>query len=139
MALQEISFLAATNVAGKNAKLLQKVFFAAKKLLLHVAGISAVAKSFARTINVAAITSVLQQQLMSLTKLVFLATINVVGITSDFLQQHLLSLSLLMFFATTIIVAGKKCVFCNEKNCFSRTINVAAITSVFRSEIVIFC
>ncbi|KAK2362989.1 hypothetical protein QL285_088008 [Trifolium repens] len=91
--LQEISFLAATNVAGKNAKVLQKVFFAAKKLLLHVAGISAVAKSFARTINVAAITSVLQQQLMSLTKLVFLATINVAGITSDFLQQQLLSLS----------------------------------------------
>ena len=56
--LQEISFFAATNVAAKNAKLLQKVFFAAKKLLLHVAGISAVAKSFARTINVAAITSV---------------------------------------------------------------------------------
>jgi hypothetical protein len=60
-------FLAATNIAAKNTKLLQKVFFAAKKLLLHVAGISAVAKSFARTINVAAITSVLQQQLMSLT------------------------------------------------------------------------
>ncbi|KAK2417377.1 hypothetical protein QL285_039683 [Trifolium repens] len=92
-ALQEMSFLAATNVAGKNAKLLQKVFFAAKKLLLHVAGISAVAKSFARTINVAAITGVLQQQLMSLAKLVFLATINVAGITSDFLQQQLLSLS----------------------------------------------
>ncbi|KAK2408798.1 hypothetical protein QL285_044280 [Trifolium repens] len=133
-----MSFLAATNVAGKNAKLLQKVFFAAKKMLLHVAAISAVAKSFARTINVAAITGVLQQQLMSLTKQVFLATINVAGITSGFLQQHLLSLSLLMFFATTIIVAGKKCVFRNEKNCFSRTINVAAITSVFRSEIVIF-
>ncbi|KAK2360226.1 hypothetical protein QL285_085514 [Trifolium repens] len=66
-ALQEMSFFAATNVAAKNAKLLQKVFFAAKKLLLHVAGISVVAKSFARTINVAAITSVLQQQLMSLT------------------------------------------------------------------------
>jgi hypothetical protein len=65
-ALQEISFLAATNVDAKNAKLLQKVFFAAKKLLLHVAAISAVAKSFARTINVAAITSILQQQLMSL-------------------------------------------------------------------------
>jgi hypothetical protein len=65
--LQEISFLAATNVAAKNAKLLQKVFFAAKKMLLHVAAISVVAKSFARTINVAAITSVLQQQLMSLT------------------------------------------------------------------------
>ncbi|KAK2404128.1 hypothetical protein QL285_053503 [Trifolium repens] len=65
--LQEISIFAATNVAAKNAKLLQKVFFAAKKLLLHVAGISVVAKSFARTINVAAITSVLQQQLMSLT------------------------------------------------------------------------
>jgi hypothetical protein len=36
--LQEISFLAATNVAAKNAKLLQKLFFEAKKLLLHVAG-----------------------------------------------------------------------------------------------------
>jgi uncharacterized membrane protein YjdF len=66
---------------------------------------------------------------MSLTKLVFLATINVAGITSDFLQQNLLSLSLLMFFAITIIVAGKKCVFCDEKNCFSRIINVAAITN----------
>jgi hypothetical protein len=42
------------------------VFFAAKKLLLHVAAISAVAKRFAKTINVAAITSVLQQQLISL-------------------------------------------------------------------------
>jgi hypothetical protein len=104
--LQEMSFLAATNVAGKNTKLLQKVCFAAKKMLLHVA----------------AITGVLQQQLMSLTKLVFLATINVAGITSDFLQQHLLSLSLLMFFATPIIFAGKKCVFRNEKNYFSRTI-----------------
>ncbi|KAK2356029.1 hypothetical protein QL285_093389 [Trifolium repens] len=58
LSLQEISFLAATNVVAKNAKLLQKVFFAAKKLLLHVAGISAVAKSFARTINVAVFTSV---------------------------------------------------------------------------------
>ncbi|KAK2445337.1 hypothetical protein QL285_016280 [Trifolium repens] len=134
-----MSFLAATNVAGKNAKLLQKVFFAAKTMLLHVAAISAVAKSFARTINVAVITGVLQQHLMSLTKIVFLATINVAGITSGFLQQHLLSLSLLMFFATTIIVAGKKCVFRNEKNSFSRTINVAAITSVFHSQIVIFC
>jgi hypothetical protein len=45
--LQEISFLTATNVTAKNTKLLQKVFLAAKKLLLHVAGISAVAKSFA--------------------------------------------------------------------------------------------
>jgi hypothetical protein len=61
--LQEISFLAAT---AKNAKLLQKVLIAAKKMLLHVVAISAVAKSFAKTINVAAITSVLQQQLMSL-------------------------------------------------------------------------
>jgi hypothetical protein len=61
-----MSFLAATNVAGKNTKLLQKVFFAAKKLLLHVVGISAVAKSFASSINVAAITSILQQQLMPL-------------------------------------------------------------------------
>ncbi|KAK2455715.1 hypothetical protein QL285_003141 [Trifolium repens] len=87
-------------------------------MLLHVAAISAVAKSFARTINVAAITSVLQQQLMSLTKLVFLATINVVGITSDFLQQHLLSLSLLIFFATTIIVAGKKMCFLQRKKLF---------------------
>jgi hypothetical protein len=34
--------------------------------LLHVADVSAVAKSFVRTINIAAITSVLQQQLMSL-------------------------------------------------------------------------
>jgi hypothetical protein len=34
-------------VASINAKLLQKVFFTAKKLLLHVAGISVVAKSFA--------------------------------------------------------------------------------------------
>jgi hypothetical protein len=34
------------------------VFFATEKLLLLVADISAVAKSFARTINVAAITSV---------------------------------------------------------------------------------
>jgi hypothetical protein len=67
--------------------LLQKVFFAAKKLLLHVADISSVAKSFARIINVAAITSVLQQQVKSLTKLVFLATINVADITSIFLQQ----------------------------------------------------
>ncbi|KAK2454798.1 hypothetical protein QL285_002323 [Trifolium repens] len=113
-----MSFLAATNVAGKNAKLLQKVFLAAKKMLLHVAAISAVAKSFARTINVPAITGVLQQQLMSLTKQVFLATINVADITSGFLQQHLLSLSLLMFFATTIIVAGKKCVFRNKKIVF---------------------
>ena len=134
-----MSFLAATNVAGKNAKLCKKCFSQQKKMLLHVAVISAVAKSFARTINVAAIIGVLQQQLMSLTKQVFLATINIAAITSGFLQQHLLSLSLLMFFATTIIVAGKKCVFRNEKNCFSRTINVAAITSVFRSQIVIFC
>jgi hypothetical protein len=51
-------FFAATNVVAKNAKLLQKMFFAAKQLLLHVADISAVAKSFARTINVAAITSI---------------------------------------------------------------------------------
>jgi hypothetical protein len=58
VSLQEIPFLAATNVAVKNAKLLQKVFFAAKKMLLHVAAISAVAKSFAGTINVAAITCV---------------------------------------------------------------------------------
>jgi hypothetical protein len=57
VSLQEISFLAAINVVAKNAKLLQKVFFAAEKLLLHAAGISAVAKSFAMTINVAAITS----------------------------------------------------------------------------------
>ncbi|KAK2400849.1 hypothetical protein QL285_050504 [Trifolium repens] len=93
VALQEISFLAATNVAAKNTKLLQKVFFAAKKLLLHVAGISAIAKSFARTINVAAITSVLQKQLMSLTELMFLATINIADTTSVFLQQKLLSLA----------------------------------------------
>jgi hypothetical protein len=51
--------LTATNVAAKNAKLLQKVFFTAKKLLLHVADISVVAKSFAMTINVAAIAGVL--------------------------------------------------------------------------------
>jgi hypothetical protein len=51
--------------------LLQKVFFVAKKMLLHVAGISAVAKSFARTINVADMTSVLQQQLMLLPTSVF--------------------------------------------------------------------
>jgi hypothetical protein len=56
--LQRISFFAATNVAAKNAKLLQKVFFAAKKLMLHVAGISDVTKSFERTINIAAIASV---------------------------------------------------------------------------------
>jgi hypothetical protein len=31
ISLQEISFLAATFVVAKNAKLLQKVFFAAKK------------------------------------------------------------------------------------------------------------
>jgi hypothetical protein len=34
VSLQEIPFLAATNVAVKNAKLLQKVFLAAKKMLL---------------------------------------------------------------------------------------------------------
>jgi hypothetical protein len=51
--LQEILFFAATNVAAENAKLLQKVFFAGKKLLLHVTGISPVVKFFARTINVA--------------------------------------------------------------------------------------
>jgi hypothetical protein len=123
----------------KNTKLLQKCIFWSEKIVDAYRWHKYRCQSFAMTINVAAITSVLQQQLMSLTKLVFLATINVAGITSGFLQQHLLSLSLLMFFATTIIVAGKKCVFRNEKNCFSRTINVAAITSVFRSEIVIFC
>jgi hypothetical protein len=58
--------LEATYVAAENTKLLQNVFLAPKKLLLHTVGISAVAKSFARTINVAAKTSVLQQQLMSL-------------------------------------------------------------------------
>jgi hypothetical protein len=50
----------------KNIKLLQNVFFEAKKLSPHVVGISVVTKSFARTINVAAITSVFQQQLMLL-------------------------------------------------------------------------
>jgi hypothetical protein len=45
--------LAAT---AKNAKLLQNMFFAAEKLLLHVVGIN----------NVPAITSFLQQQLMSM-------------------------------------------------------------------------
>jgi hypothetical protein len=54
--------LVTTYVAAKNAKLVQNVFFAAKKLLLHVVSISAVAKNFASTINVAAITSILQQQ-----------------------------------------------------------------------------
>jgi predicted hydrolase (HD superfamily) len=58
--------LAATNVAAKNIKLLQNVIFAVKKLSKHVVGINAVAKSFARTINIAAITNVLQQQLMIL-------------------------------------------------------------------------
>jgi hypothetical protein len=58
--------LVATNVAEKNAKLLQKEFFVAKKMLLHVTAVSAGTKSFARTINVAAITNVLQQQLMLL-------------------------------------------------------------------------
>jgi hypothetical protein len=58
--------LVAINVAAKNTKLLQNVIFTVKKLSLHVIGISVVVKSFAMTINVVAITSVLQQQLMSL-------------------------------------------------------------------------
>jgi uncharacterized membrane protein len=42
-------------------QLLQNVFFAAKNLSMHTIGISAVAKSFAWTINIAVITIVLQQ------------------------------------------------------------------------------
>jgi hypothetical protein len=97
--------LTATNVAAKNAKLLQKVFFTAKKLLLHVVGISAVAKSFTTTINIAAITNVLQQQLMSLTKQVVLATINVAGITS-------------VFFCNNNYCRGQKMCFSQQKIVF---------------------
>jgi hypothetical protein len=55
----------------KKCKVAAKSIFCSEKLLLHVAGINAVAKSFARTINVTAKTNVLQQQLMLLPLLVF--------------------------------------------------------------------
>jgi hypothetical protein len=56
--LQENWFLEATYVVEKNTKLLQNVFFLAKKLSLHIVAISPPVKSFARTINVAAIINV---------------------------------------------------------------------------------
>jgi hypothetical protein len=51
--LQEKRFLTATYVVEKNAKLLRNVLFPAKNISLHVVGISAVAKSFATTFDVA--------------------------------------------------------------------------------------
>ena len=57
MTLQEKRLLAATKVAEKYTKWLGKVFFPTKKMSLHVVG-SVVAKSFARTIDVAVITNV---------------------------------------------------------------------------------
>jgi len=56
--LQEKRFLTATCVVVKNEKLLRNVFFPAKKISLHVVGISAVAKSFATTLDVAVKTNV---------------------------------------------------------------------------------
>jgi len=50
--------LAATYVVEKNAKLLRNVFFLTKKISLHVVGISAVAKSFATTLDVVVKTNV---------------------------------------------------------------------------------
>ena len=58
LSLQEKRFLAATFIVEKNAKLLRNVLFPAKKMSLHVVGISAVAKSFATTLNVAVKTNV---------------------------------------------------------------------------------
>jgi hypothetical protein len=49
---------------------------------------------------------------MSLTKLVFLATINVADISSVLFNVVGITS---VFFATTIIVAGKKCVFPSKK------------------------
>lgn len=51
--LQEKRFLTAIYVVEKNATLLRNVFFPAKKISLHVVGISSVAKSFASTFDVA--------------------------------------------------------------------------------------
>jgi len=50
--------LTATYVVEKNAKLLRNVFFLTKKISLHVVGISAVAKSFATTLDVVVKTNV---------------------------------------------------------------------------------
>jgi len=49
---------AVSYVAEKNTMLLLNMLFAAEKMSLHVVGISAVAKSFAKTYDVAAITKV---------------------------------------------------------------------------------
>jgi hypothetical protein len=47
----------------------------------------------------------------------FLATINVADITSVIWQQQLLSLTQLVFFGTKIIVAGIAGVLCNNNYC----------------------